>query len=290
MLDWQTSEPDALSVGGEAGWFTLDGVVVTGRGVQVSGDVSGVTIRNCTLVPGWGLECDCEPKHPSEPSLEIIGAPLCVTIEHSILGPIRIERDEVAEDPVQIRINDSIVDGMSETGVALGTSGKLCAHSALSLWRCTVIGQVQTHLMEIAEDSILLGTVMVCRRQRGCVRFCYVAAGSRTPRRFECQPDMVVQAVDALLTAGDVTQAQHDALVVQERLRVEPEFDSLRYGAPAYCRLTATCAAEIATGASDGAEMGVFHDLYQPQRLGNLRQRLNEYTPAGNDVGIIFAS
>jgi hypothetical protein len=36
--------------------------------------------------------------------------------------------------------------------------------------------------------------------------------------------------------------------------------------------------------------MGVFHDLYQPQRAANLETRLTEYTPAGLDVGIIFAS
>ena len=290
MLDWQTSEPDALSIAGEAGWFTLDGIIVTGRGLQVGGDVSGVTIRHSTLVPGWGLDCDCQPRHASEPSLEIIGAPLCITIEHSILGAIRVERDEVAEDPVQIRLSDSIVDAMGEDRVALGTSGSLCAHTALSLWRSTVIGQLQTHLLEIAENSIMLGTVTVCRRQRGCVRFCYVPSGSRTPRRFECQPDMVVQAVDDLLAAGDVTQAQHDTLVAGERLRVEPEFDSIRYGTPAYCRLTTTCAPEIAAGAGDASEMGVFHDLYQPQRVANLRQRLGEYTPAGSDAGIIYAS
>ena len=34
--------------------------------------------------------------------------------------------------------------------------------------------------------------------------------------------------------------------------------------------------------------MGVFHDLYQPQRLANLNARLEEYTPAGMDAEIIF--
>jgi hypothetical protein len=36
--------------------------------------------------------------------------------------------------------------------------------------------------------------------------------------------------------------------------------------------------------------MGAFHDLYQPQREANLRARLDEYTPAGVNAGIIFAS
>ena len=40
----------------------------------------------------------------------------------------------------------------------------------------------------------------------------------------------------------------------------------------------------------DGSEMGAFHDLYQAQRLANLQQRLNEFTPAGNDAGIVLAT
>jgi hypothetical protein len=36
--------------------------------------------------------------------------------------------------------------------------------------------------------------------------------------------------------------------------------------------------------------MGAFHDLYQPQREASLRARLEEYTPAGTDVGIIFVN
>jgi hypothetical protein len=47
---------------------------------------------------------------------------------------------------------------------------------------------------------------------------------------------------------------------------------------------------EIRQGASDESEMGVFHNLFQPQREANLRARLDEYTPAGMDAGIFFAS
>jgi hypothetical protein len=35
--------------------------------------------------------------------------------------------------------------------------------------------------------------------------------------------------------------------------------------------------------------MGVFHDLFQPQRAANLRARLDEFLPARLDAGIIFA-
>jgi hypothetical protein len=291
LLDWQTSLPDHLSVTGEPGtWFTLDGLLITGRGVQVQGDVAGVTIRHSTLVPGWGLHCDCEPKRTTEASLELINSPACITIEHSIVGSIQVDWDEVKNDPVLIRISDSIVDATSPERVALGAPERLCAHAVLTIARSTLFGKIQTHSIALAEDSILMGSILACRRQQGCVRFCYVTPGSRTPRRYECQPDLVEKAVADLFQKGDIAAGERDALQERERLRVEPEFNSTRYGTPTYCQLADTCADEITRGAGDESEMGVFHDLYQPQRAANLRARLDEYTPAGMDAGILYAS
>jgi hypothetical protein len=71
---------------------------------------------------------------------------------------------------------------------------------------------------------------------------------------------------------------------------LEPEFNSTRCGTPAYCQLANTCACETKRGADDESEMGVVHDLYQPQRLANLKARLDEYAPAGMDAGITYAS
>jgi hypothetical protein len=79
-------------------------------------------------------------------------------------------------------------------------------------------------------------------------------------------------------------------VLATERLRVEPQFNSTRYGRPTYAQLAASAAPEIGEGAEDGSEMGAFHHLYQPQRAANLRTRLAEYLPAGTDSGIIFAS
>jgi hypothetical protein len=270
-------------------WFTLDGIVVTGRGVQVQGEVAGVVIRHSTLVPGWGMDCNCEPQ-TTEPSLELDDAPDCVRIEHSIVGAIQINRDEVRDDPCRIYISDSIVDATSPAAIAIGAPEKLCAYSILNIQRCTVFGQVQAHAIELAENSIFRGMMRDCRRQLGCMRFCYVTPGSRTPRRYACQPDLVERAARALAQQDDISLAQQNALLIQERERVEPDFNSIRYGRPTYCQLSDFCAPEITQGASDQSEMGVFHDLYQPQRASNLRTRLNEYTPAGMTTGIIFAS
>jgi hypothetical protein len=291
LLDWQSAAAAGMSIGGAAqSWFVLDGIVVTGRGVQIGGDVSGVTFRHCTLVPGWGLDCNCGPKRPTEPSLEIVDAPLCVTIEHSIVGAIQVERDEVTEDPLKLHVSDSVIDATSPDRVALGASGKRCADVTLILRRSTVFGRIEADAVELAENSILLGTVLACRRQKGCIRFCYLPTGSRTPRRYQCQPDLVEQAVAQQAAADNLSAADRAALMTAERLRVEPQFDSVRYGTPTYCRLAVTCAVEITTGADDESEMGVFHDLYQPQRVAGLGQRLTEYTPAGTDAGIIYAS
>ena len=53
--------------------------------------------------------------------------------------------------------------------------------------------------IELAENSIFMGLVRVARRQIGCMRFCYVTPGSRTPRRYHCQPDLVEKAVETEL-------------------------------------------------------------------------------------------
>src|SRR5262249_61780002 len=74
------------------------------------------------------------------------------------------------------------------------------------------------------------------------------------------------------------------------RQRVRPRFNSVRYGAPTYCQLASDCADEIARGADDESEMGAFHDLFQPQRIANLRARLDEYTPASMDAGILLVN
>ncbi|HEX2739077.1 MAG TPA: hypothetical protein VHM69_01420 [Rubrobacter sp.] len=200
---------------------------------------------------------------------------MCINIEHSIVGSIQINQDEVQAEPVRILIRDSVLDATSPEREALGSPDWRVAHARLTVARSTVFGRVQAHAIDLAENSIFEGRVEVARRQLGCMRFCYVTPHSRTPRRFNCQPDLAEQAADP---------------VTVEILRVRPRFDDVRYGTPTYCRLAESCAEEIKRGAEDGSEMGVFHDLFQPQREANLRARLDEYTPAGTDAGLIFAS
>jgi hypothetical protein len=291
LLDWQTEQPDSLTVVGKPGsCFILDGLLVAGRGMQVSGDLARLIIRHSTLVPGWSLLPNCDPRRPAEPSLELNNVDAHVTIDHSIIGSIQVLHDEVLRDPIRIDIADSVLDATSQEREALGASGWPFAHAVLTVRRSTVFGQIQTHAIELGENSIFDGLVRVARRQLGCVRFCYVAPGSRTPRRYNCQPDLVVQPIEDQLARGEITQAERDQAREREQLRVRPEYNSVRYGAPTYCQLSATCADEIRRGADDESEMGVFHDLFQPQREANLRGRLRDFTPAGVDSAIIFVS
>ncbi len=295
VIDLTEREPDrtgALGVQGITGAagsrLILDGLLIFGWGIDITGPLAEVTIRHCTLVPGWDLEHDCEPKRADQPSLTLTNTDACVTIEHSILGSIEVNEDEVRQEPIAIKISDSILDAANnEEALSTSARPKRVAHAKLTILRTTVPGKILVHAIELAENSIFTGLVRVARSQIGCMRFCYVPDGSRTPRRYNCQPDLVKQAVDRDDTIPDTEKASEKQ---RESDRVEPVFNSARYGTPAYCQLADNCAEEIRRGADDESEMGVFHDLFQPQRAANLRARLDEYTPAGMEAGIIYVN
>jgi hypothetical protein len=220
-----------------------------------------------------------------------------LAIEHSIVGSIVVNQSEVTTEPISIRISDSILDAARGDLDALSGTDGAFAHAEIEVMRSTVFGLVRTHAIKLAENSIFNDRIAVVRSQQGCVRFCYVAPGSRTPRRYHCQPDgaevaEVERARDVARRANAPApgQAEIEAAQRSARSRVRPQFNSVRYGTPTYCQLATSCAPEIKRGAHDESEMGVFHNLFQPQRNANLRARLDEYTPAGIDVGVIFVT
>ena len=303
MLDYQGDRPDNLTVAGEAGSrFILDGVLVAGRGLQVEGPMASVIVRHSTLVPGRMLDAQCTPRRPAEPSIELINSTACIVVTDSIIGSIQVNNDEVAGEPVTLRIRDSIVDSThtdcdGPECEAIGAVGLERAHAVLRVERSTVIGSVQVHAIELAENSLFVGCVTVARRQVGCMRFCYVRPTSRTPPRFNCQPELAERAsVTALLDAArdanqpEPAKAQQDAVAASARRRVKPVFNSMRYGSPTYCQLAEQCPPEILRGADDESEMGVFHNLFQPQRLASLQARLEEFTPASTDAAVVLES
>lgn len=277
LLDWYSNRPDALNVRavpedcapGERPRIVLDGLLVAGRGINVTGPMGAVVVRHSTLVPGWSLEPECAPHSPDEPSIVLERTTACLQIEDSVLGTIEVIGDEVSEEPLDIHLRDSILDATGPDREALSAPDCRHAHAVLHIHRSTVIGEVHTHAVRIAENSVFTGRLHVARRGIGCMRFSSVPAGSRTPRRYRCLPDLTGPGGAA---------------------KVRPLFTSERYGTPWYGELAERCAEEIRRGAEDGAEMGAFHDLYRPQREDSLRARLAEYVPAGTDAGIFFVT
>ena len=312
VLDWRSNRPDALRVRGierrttrargyepeedgaepeptDPPQIVFDGLLVTGRDVWITGRLGCVVIRHRTFVPGWSLEHDCEPR-AEEPSLVLERTGARVVVKHSILGGVRIVEDERRTDPIPVAVSDSILDATKPSAAALcGRDGER-AHVVLTVVRSTVIGRLHVHSLELAENSILDGLVRVARRRPGCVRFCYVPDGSRTPARYECQPDLVEAAVRDAFRRGELDADERDRALRREAHRVRPRFESVRYGTPQYCRLGDTCAPEITRGADDESELGAFHDLFQPQRQTNLEARLAEFSPAGSDAAIVFVT
>jgi hypothetical protein len=275
LLDYYSNRPDAMRMTGTGAGgkddppsrIVLDGLLVTGRGIRVSGPVGQVVVRHCTLVPGWALDARCQPVYESEASVELDQTPACLQVEHSIIGTILVGNGDPRTEPSAIFVSDGIVDATMASLPALTGPESRHAPAVLNARRVTVIGGIRVHAVGLVEDSILDGDVRVARRQSGCIRFCWLPTGSSTPQRFHCQPEL----------SG-------------EPARVIPRFTSTRYGTPGYAQLALSCATEISRGADDGSEMGAFHDLFQPQRTDNLQLRLDEYTPAGCDAGLIFVT
>jgi hypothetical protein len=178
-------------------------------------------------------------------------------------------------------VADSVIDATRSEYEAIGRPGDGVPPIEFSLVRSTVRGTVLAQTVGLIEDAILDGELAVVRRRTGCVRFSYVPPGSCTPRRFRCQPDLAVAAL------GEKPSPE---AAERERSRVLPRFTSTDHGHPGYLQLAPGIAEEIGRGASDDSEMGVYHDLHQPQRIANLAARLDEYTPAGMQPGPIIVT
>lgn len=123
------------------------------------------------------------------------------------------------------------------------------------------------------------------------MRFSFVPFGSITPRRYRCQPQLATdQAVEAreLETGGPVSATERDLIAGRISRWLVPSFTALSASAPPYAQLHQLGPREIARSASDEGEVGVYHQLFQPQRETNLRIRLEEYLRFGLEAGLFF--
>jgi hypothetical protein len=264
--------------GNDRGEVTLDGLLIVGAQLKITGSLRRLTLRHCTLVPGIALSSGGDPLQPGTPGLLIESTNTEVEIESCIMGGLRVSVDST------VRITGSIIDANGTKGIAYAgldtTDAAKAFGGRLHIENCTVIGKVFADAIEMASNTIFLaevssgddatiwpGPVLARRRQQGCVRFSFLPAGSRLPRRYYCQPE------------NDADEAH-----------LRPILDSMRYGEPSYCQLEAHSPEEIRRGADDESEMGAFHDLHYPQREAYLRGRLDEYLRFGLEAGIFYAT
>jgi hypothetical protein len=173
-----------------------------------------------------------------------------------------------------------------------GSDGEDVPGPPTEIERCTIFGRVRVRQLTLASDTLFGAPVLADRRQEGCARYSYLPDGSRTPRRFRCQPDLAVQQAQSIARRADpaITDAALEELARQVRGRVVPHFTRVRYGTPAYAQLGRATPEEILAGAEDEGEMGAFNFLQNTQRLTNLRESLDEYLRFGLEAGIFFAT
>lgn len=247
-----------------SGELLLDGLLIEGKLTVLEGNLSSIKIAHCTLAPNKGGL-----------TVEKQNEDLDIQIDHSICGSINLPKTVPG-----LSIIDSIIDGVG--GSAIDAKG---AH--LELQRSTVFGEVNVQSTD-ASNSIFTENLGVERQQYGCVRFCCLPQGSKTPRRYHCQPDLTLKA--SVKNAGKSSSKidpSEKALILS---RLKPNFSSKHYDSAGYAQLSQACVIEIRTGAEDGSEMGVFSSLKQPQREANLRSALNEYLRFGLEAGIFYVN
>jgi hypothetical protein len=291
---------DLEITGGPDSEVTLNGLLITGAALRVPASAGNhlrkLRLRHCTLVPGLSVATDGAPRHPDQASLIVEPKDVTVEIDHCIVGGLRIAPD------ANVMLTNSIVDATSETGVAFAALDGDAAGGMLQAVDTTLVGKVHTVLLEYASNTIFMArlgqadtwpqAIRSERRQTGCVRFSFLDLSASVPRRYRCQPEQEIAQRVADKERGHpaFTAAQKAAIQSDVVSWLTPRLTSARYGQPGYGQLSANCPRQIRTGADDEAEMGAFHDLFEPQRETNLRVRLDEYLRFGLEAGVFYAT
>jgi hypothetical protein len=250
----------AIGESAGAGTLILDGLMIEGILRVLNGNLGNLQLNHCTLVPGGDNLLVNASVNPGSQNDR-----LRVSLLRSIVGGVNL-----ADSVPELVIKDSIVDRPG--AVAIEAMG-----AEVSIDSSTILGETRVRMLE-ASETIFMERVRSIVQQEGCIRFSHIAAGSHTPRRYRCQPDLALKGVE--------DNAKKESI----RTRLTPQFTSDDYGDPFYLQLARACAEEIRTGSEDGSEMGVFNHLKQPQRTANLRAALDEYLPFGMRAGIFYVT
>ncbi|MGB7602561.1 MAG: hypothetical protein WBM24_19820, partial [Candidatus Sulfotelmatobacter sp.] len=258
--------PDGLAL--PVGQVQISGVWLSGQ-LILSGDEASVQVSDSTFVPGISLDSNGEPVHPAEPSITgpALGSTLC--LNRVITGPIAMSPTSSA------RICNGIVDAGSEFRPAFAGTDMASAGAMLHVENSTIIGRVWAEAIRLASNTIFyarLGKrdpwkapVWAERVQLGCVRFCWLPAGSIAPRQYECLPP---------------NKASEPAL--------EPTFITLHFGKPGYCLLSGDVPMAVWKGADNGSQMGVYYQIQETEAVSNIQIRSAEYMPANLQSGVFL--
>lgn len=235
------------------GTLALNGLLIEGDVTLTVGHLERFQVDHCTLS---GLQSG---------RLKIAAGKYCRVIE---IHATRLNALQLEDSATRVSIGDSLLEA---DGTCIAAP-----RGDLNLSHCTLMGETQCRTVS-ADGCIFMRPLMAERTQTGCVRYSYLDMGSRSPRPHRCQPHLALKQAPAT--------ASRQAL-----LRLRPSFTSTRQNHYAYAQLGPTCAEEIRTGAENGAEMGAFNRLTQPQREANIRAGLKNYLRWGLSAGLIPAT
>jgi len=263
------------------GTLILNGLLIEGSVTVLSGSLGGIEVTHCTIVPGRGeLKVAAAAADRQKQNARLV-----VTLDHSICGAITLPETV----PTLCITNTVVSNGIdaADDGMTVSAGG-----ADATIEQSTIFGLVTVKSLA-ASNSIFTGILEASRRQVGCVRFSYLPLKSGVSRRHRCQPDLEVTArIDEIerRTMAPLSQVERDLIRDGTAATIRPSFTATRYGLPGFAQLRARSPIQLRTGADDEAEMGVFHDLHQPQREANLRVRLDEYLRVSLEAGIFYVS
>jgi hypothetical protein len=255
-----------------AGQVQISGIWLSGQ-IVLRGFDACVQVSDSTLIPGISFTPQGDAERPDK--LSITGSAanppvgMTLVLNRVISGPVTLPSTCLA------RICGSVVDAGTPYCPAYSGSNWSSAGASLHIEDSTVVGRVWAQAMPLASNTIFyarLGrrdpwkaAVWSAQVQSGCVRFCWVPAGSITPRQYEClSPDAASQAA------------------------LEPKFITLRCGLPGYCLLSGDTPIAIWKGADNGSQMGVFYQIQETEAVANIQIRSAEYMPANLQRGVFL--
>ncbi|MGI0493684.1 hypothetical protein ACN4EG_18030 [Alkalinema pantanalense CENA528] len=137
------------------------------------------------------------PENPWEDAAEDIPGEndrLEISLKRSLTGSLVL-----ADTVPKLQLEDCIIDGslnVSDNENANNPENVLqpailAIGAAMTVNTTTVLGSVKARSLQ-ASNSLFTEKVTTLRQQVGCLRFCYVPEGSRTPTRYRCQPQQAL--------------------------------------------------------------------------------------------------